>query len=97
MITATKQTKTKQNQIKQSKLIGVRVSPQMYDILSELAKQERRTISNYIRNILEDKMDTTEYLLSSQNNAKRLKESLEEANKDNLVAKTLEELRTLEN
>jgi predicted DNA-binding protein len=69
---------------KQSKLIGVRISPQMYDLILDLAKKDGRTISNYVRKILIDKLDETEYLLSSPNNAKRLRDSIKQADEGKL-------------
>ena len=77
--------------INQSKLIGVRVSPSMYKFLSQSAKKQRRTVSNYVRNILEEQMDTTEYLLSSPANAKVLMESIAELENSNFFQKVITE------
>lgn len=86
MTTKNKTIIKKTNKItKQNKLIGVRVSAQMYNYLLESAKKQRRTVSNYVRNILEEQVDTTEYLLSSPANAKILMESIAEAEQGNLV------------
>jgi predicted DNA-binding protein len=77
---------------KQSKLIGVRVTPQMYDYISSLAQKEQRTVSNYVRKILVDQIDETAYLTSTPANRKRLLKSIKSMKENKTVSKTLEEL-----
>lgn len=81
---------------KQSKLIGVRVTPQMYDYISSLAQKEQRTVSNYVRKILVDQIDETEYLMSTPANKKRLLQSMKSMKENKTISKTIEELEQLE-
>ena len=62
--------------IKNQKLISLRVPSTLAEYLNSKAKSEGRTTSNYIRWILTQTMDDTEYLLSSENNKNRLLKSI---------------------
>ncbi len=58
--------------IKNQKLISLRVPSTLADYIDSKAKSEGRSTSNYIRWILTQTMDETEYLMSSENNKNRL-------------------------
>lgn len=84
------------NTVNQSRFIGVRVSPQIYEYIVALAQKEQRTVSNYVRKVLVDQVDETEYLLSSQKNKERLLKSVKSFKKGKTVNKTMKELEELE-
>jgi len=62
-----------------SKLISFRVDPTLYDLIAKKAKDEHRPVSNYIKKILIEDLDTTDYLLSTETNKNILFKAVKQA------------------
>lgn len=84
---------------KNDKLISLRMPTSVIDFAKRNAKKQGRTMSNYLRWLVIEQMDTTEYLLSSPANAANLMESIEQLKigKANMVSKSIDELQAMEN
>jgi predicted DNA-binding protein len=83
---------------KNDKLISLRMPTGIIDFAKRNAKKQGRTMSNYLRWLVIEQMDTTEYLLSSPANAAMLNKSIEQLNssKAKMITKTIEELEAME-
>ena len=68
---------------KNKKLISLRVPTEVVNFLEQKSKNQGRTISNYIRWLIIQQMDQTEYLMSTEANKKILLESINQANNQN--------------
>ena len=68
---------------KNQKLISLRVPAEVVSFLEQKSKNQGRTISNYIRWLIIQQMDQTEYLMSTKANKKILLESINQANNQN--------------
>ena len=68
---------------KNQKLISLRVPAEVVNFLEQKSKNQGRTISNYIRWLIIQQMDQTEYLMSTEANKKVLLESINQANNQN--------------
>ena len=68
---------------KNKKLISLRVPTEVVNFLEQKSKNQGRTISNYIRWLIIQQMDQTEYLMSTEANKKVLLESINQANNQN--------------
>ena len=68
---------------KNQKLISLRVPAEVVNFLEQKSKKQGRTISNYIRWLIIQQMDQTEYLMSTEANKKVLLESINQANNQN--------------
>lgn len=68
---------------KNQKLISLRVPAEVVNFLEQKSKNQGRTISNYIRWLIIQQMDQTEYLMSTEANKKMLLESINQANNQN--------------
>jgi predicted DNA-binding protein len=68
-------TKTVKND---SKIVGLRLPVELYNYISLQAKDQDRSLSNYIKKVLTDHIDETDYLLSTKEN----KELMYKAKKD---------------
>ena len=68
---------------KNQKLISLRVPAEVVNFLEQKSKNQGRTISNYIRWLIIQQMDQTEYLMSTEANKKILLESINQANNQN--------------
>ena len=84
---------------KNDKLISLRMPISVVDFAKRNAKKQGRTMSNYLRWLVIEQMDTTEYLLSSSTNTAKLMESIEQLKnfKAQMVTKSIEELEAVEN
>jgi len=65
-----------------SKLVSFRVDPVLDELILQKAKEQRRPISNYIKTVLVEDPDVTDYLLSTTANRDRLNQSIEDVKKD---------------
>jgi predicted DNA-binding protein len=82
---------------KNDKLISLRMPTGVIEFAKRNAKQQGRTMSNYLRWLVIEQMDTTEYLLSSPANKAMLMRAIEQDRSGGGIVKTIEELETLAN
>jgi predicted DNA-binding protein len=82
---------------KNDKLISLRMPTGVIEFAKRNAKQQGRTMSNYLRWLVIEQMDTTEYLLSSPANKDMLMRAIEQDRTGGGIVKTIEELETLAN
>jgi predicted DNA-binding protein len=84
---------------KNDKLISLRMPTSVIDFAKRNAKKQGRTMSNYLRWLVIEQMDTTEYLFSSAANEANLMESVKQLKigKANMITKSIEELEAMEN
>ena len=84
---------------KNDKLISLRMPVSVINFAKKNAKMQGRTMSNYLRWLVIEQMDTTDYLLSDPVNKSILLNSIEElkSSKAKMVAKTIKELAELTN
>ncbi|GAB4147239.1 MAG: hypothetical protein OHK0017_08730 [Patescibacteria group bacterium] len=75
-----------------SKLVGLRIPTDLYQKLEAQAKKENRSLSNYIKTILAQQLEATEYLTSSPANTLRLRESVQQAKQGKKIKKTKSDL-----
>lgn len=79
---------------KTSKLIGLRLPIELYNLISKKAEQEHRPISNYIKKALIDQLETTDYLLSTQANHDSMYKILKSnPEKNSLVFNSIEDVK----
>jgi predicted DNA-binding protein len=81
---------------KNDKLISLRMPASVIDFAKKNAKKQGRTMSNYLRWLVTEQMDETEYLLSNPNNKAMLLRAIkEDRNGPGIVTKTIEELEEM--
>ena len=79
---------------KPSKLIALRIPLDLYEMIFQKAKEEDRSISNYIKKTLRQNLDTTDYLLSTEANKAKMYKMLETDKKeDSLTFNNVEEIK----
>ncbi len=74
------------------KMIALRLPPDLYAEIELEAKEENRSVANYVKNLISKSlrskkadMDTTEYLLSNPANKKIMYDMLEEVKKKDYI------------
>jgi predicted DNA-binding protein len=87
-------TTTQQN----DKLISLRMPTSVIDFAKKKAKKQGRTMSNYLRWLVMEQMDETDYLISNPANTALLLESIDQlkSGKSKIITKTIEELQAME-
>jgi predicted DNA-binding protein len=74
---------------KNQKLVSLRASDEIVNFLKKESKKDGRSVSNYLRWLVLQQMDETDYLLANPNNKKMLLKSINEANKLKYIKKSL--------
>jgi hypothetical protein len=87
---------TNANNTTKTKLVSIRIPEALFEIISQKADLDHRSISNYITKILMDELDTTEFLLASKTNRNRITESIKQYKTGKKIVKSLEELQEFE-
>jgi predicted DNA-binding protein len=81
---------------KNTKLISLRMPEEIIAFAKSSAKKQGRTMSNYLRWLVTQQMDETEYLLSSPANKAMLLRAIEEDRMGQGIVKRMEELQAME-
>ncbi|MEI6728843.1 MAG: hypothetical protein WCK98_04335 [bacterium] len=71
--------------LKSTKLIALRIPIELYDLIAKKAKQDQRSVSNFIKKTLMQQLDETEYLLSTEANKKSMYRGLEQVKNGEVV------------
>jgi hypothetical protein len=79
-----------------TKLVSIRIPDALFEVISQKADLDHRSISNYITKILMDELDTTEFLPISNTNRKRIVESIKQYKQGKKIVKSLVELKQFE-
>jgi predicted DNA-binding protein len=82
---------------KNDKLISLRMPEGIIEFAKQSAKKQGRTMSNYLRWLVIEQMDTTEYLLSSSANKAMLMKAIKQDKNSLGIVKTMEELELMAN
>jgi len=95
MSTATAKTnnsKTKVKKVTASKKLSLRLEAPLYDYLVKKAASQNRNLSNFLKSLIYEEMDTTEYLLLSPKNVEMLEKSLKEVSEGKFEKHDISEL-----
>ena len=77
--------KIKVKKVTASKKLSLRLDAPLYDYLVKKAATHNRNLSNFLKSLIYDEMDTTDYLLLSSKNVEMLEKSLKEASEGKLI------------
>ena len=84
-VTKTSAQKTTTKKVTASKKLSLRLDAPLYDYLVKKAASQNRNLSNFLKSLIYDEMDTTDYLLLSSKNVEMLEKSLKEASEGKLI------------
>lgn len=73
------------SQTKSTKLVKLELPTGLYDQLLDLASQKGNSLSEVIAELLQQKTDTTDYLLSTQANRTALEKSMQELKNQEII------------
>jgi PHD/YefM family antitoxin component YafN of YafNO toxin-antitoxin module len=66
--------------------VSVSIDEKLFEFATNQANQNKENFSDYIKKLLLQQMDTTDYLLSSETNKKRILKSIKSVNQGKITS-----------